>query len=244
MTHTHIWMNHYLPMIPGLHPFKLDCRDVLGFFLAEQGSCASKGINSQRSSTSPPLFHKKKGFNDDHPGGPWCDHSADDDHPDQLGERCLAQNLVHEVHRHLPLCLLLYGLRGVDWICLCWVSHSACMVNIDIDMNIWPGTQTKESNWEKIATWPCRGWWRRRGLRWEWWIMTVMITVSVSDGQAPWDAAAWGTLAKLQQRPIAQLAHPQGWTLSGGEACLFVFLSLFVQLPPSSKSCTRREAAS
>ena len=125
MTPKHIWMNHYLPMIPGLHPFKLDCRDVLGFFLAEQGSCASKGINSQRSSTSSPLFHKKKvSMMSIQPGGPWCDHSADDDHPDQLGERCLAQNLVHEVHRHLPLCLLLYGLRSVDWICLCWVSNT------------------------------------------------------------------------------------------------------------------------
>ena len=60
MTPKHIWVNHYLPMIPGLHPFKLDCRDVLGFFLAEQGSCASKGINSQQSSTSPPLFHKQR----------------------------------------------------------------------------------------------------------------------------------------------------------------------------------------
>ena len=47
-------------------------------------------------------------------GGSWGDDSADDDHPDQLGERRPAQDLLHEVHRHLPLCLLLHGLRSVD----------------------------------------------------------------------------------------------------------------------------------
>ena len=48
------------------------------------------------------------------PGGSGRDNSADDDHPDQLRERGPAQNLLHEVHRHLPLRLLLHGLRGLD----------------------------------------------------------------------------------------------------------------------------------
>ena len=45
-------------------------------------------------------------------------HRPDHDHPDQLGQRRPAQDFLHEVHRHLPLCLLLHGVRGLDRVCL------------------------------------------------------------------------------------------------------------------------------
>ena len=97
----------------------------LGFLSGWTGELRQQGYQFTTIINIPaPVSQTKVSVMTIQPGGPWCDHSADDDHPDQLGERCLAQNLVHEVHRHLPLCLLLYGLRSVDWICLCWVSNT------------------------------------------------------------------------------------------------------------------------
>ena len=92
------------------------------------------------------------------PGGSGRDNSADDDHPDQLRERGPAQNLLHEVHRHLPLRLLLHGLRGLDWICLCGVNiffsnqHVNMFLIHSLSLSFWPGTRTREFSWEKIAT--------------------------------------------------------------------------------------------
>ena len=54
-------------------------------------------------------------------GWPGSHHCADDDHPDQLGECGAAQDLLHEVHRHLLVRLLLHGLRGLDRVRLCWL---------------------------------------------------------------------------------------------------------------------------
>ena len=96
-------------LMSGVHPFKLDRRHVLGFLLAQQGRCACAGINLKQPSTLPILMITLS-----QPGGSGRDNSADDDHPDQLRERGPAQNLLHEVHRHLPLRLLLHGLRGLD----------------------------------------------------------------------------------------------------------------------------------
>ena len=56
-------------------------------------------------------------------GWPGSHHGADDDHPDQLGECGAAQNLLHEVDRHLLVRLLLHGLRGLDRVRLCWLHR-------------------------------------------------------------------------------------------------------------------------
>ena len=52
-------------------------------------------------------------------GWPGSHHGADDDHPDQLGECGAAQDLLHEVDRHLLVRLLLHGLRRLDRVRLC-----------------------------------------------------------------------------------------------------------------------------
>ena len=66
----------------------------MGVFLAEQRRCPCQG-------------------------GPGCDHRANHDHPHQLCQRCTAKDFLHEIHRHLPLCLLLHGVWGSDRVCLC-----------------------------------------------------------------------------------------------------------------------------
>lgn len=78
----------------GLHSEQSHSGDVLGLLLAQQ-----------RSSSSPSRT-----------GG---DHCAHHDHPHQLRQRRPAQDILHEVHRHLSVCLFLHGVWSHGGIRLC-----------------------------------------------------------------------------------------------------------------------------
>ena len=82
----------------GLHSLKFNCGDVLGVILAQQ-----RGGPRQ--------------------GGAGSDHCAHHDHPHQLCQRRPAQDLLHEVHRHLPLCLFLHGVWGHGGVRLCGIHR-------------------------------------------------------------------------------------------------------------------------
>ena len=56
-------------------------------------------------------------------GWPGSHHGADNDHPDQLGECGAAQDLLHEVHRYLFVCMFLHGVWSSDRVCLCWIHR-------------------------------------------------------------------------------------------------------------------------
>ena len=79
---------------PGLHPQQSHSGHVLGLLLAQQRGSSCQG----------------------RPGGDHCPHH---DHPHQLSQRRPAQDILHEVHRHLSVCLFLHGLRSPDRVCLC-----------------------------------------------------------------------------------------------------------------------------
>ena len=78
----------------GLYSEQSHSGDVLGLLLAQQ-----------RSSSSPSRT-----------GGDHCPHH---DHPHQLRQRRPTQDILHEVHRHLSVCLFLHGVRSPDRVCLC-----------------------------------------------------------------------------------------------------------------------------
>ena len=73
----------------GVHSLQPDRGDVLGVVLAEPWRGAG-------------------------PGGPGRDNGADHDHADGQRQRGPAQDLLHEVDRHLPGRVLLHGVRGAD----------------------------------------------------------------------------------------------------------------------------------
>ena len=81
-------------MFPGLHSEQSDSGDVLGVLLAQQRS----GSRQSRA------------------GGDHCPHH---DHPHQLRQRRLAQDILHEVNRHLSVRLLLHGVWSHGGICMC-----------------------------------------------------------------------------------------------------------------------------
>ena len=78
----------------GLHPQQSHSGHVLGLLLAQQRGSSCQG----------------------RPGGDHCPHH---DHPHQLSQRRPAQDILHEVNRHLSVRLFLHGLRSSNRICLC-----------------------------------------------------------------------------------------------------------------------------
>ena len=78
----------------GVHTQQSHSGHVLGLLLAQQRSRSSQGRT----------------------GGDHCPHH---DHPHQLRQRRPAQNILHEVHRHLSVCLFLHGVRSPDRVRLC-----------------------------------------------------------------------------------------------------------------------------
>ena len=80
--------------LTGLHSEQSDSGDVLGVLLAQQRS----GSRQSRA------------------GGDHCPHH---DHPHQLRQRRLAQDILHEVYGYISFCLLLHGVWGHGGICMC-----------------------------------------------------------------------------------------------------------------------------
>ena len=71
---------------PDLHSVRFDCHHLVGFLLAQQASHASSCVAR-------------------------CHHRADHDNAHVLHQRCLAKDLLRQVHRHLPRHLFRHGLR-------------------------------------------------------------------------------------------------------------------------------------
>ena len=88
----------YIQIFPGLHPQQPHSGDVLGIILAQQRSSSSQGRAG-------------------------CHHCPHHDHPHQLRQRRPAQDFLHEVHRHLSVCLFLHGVRCPDRVRLCWLHR-------------------------------------------------------------------------------------------------------------------------
>ena len=108
----------------GVHSIQSDRGHVLGLLLVEQGSSSSKGKNFKANMVIGHGQANKRNMVILHfTGWPGSHHGADDDHPDQLGECGAAQDLLHEVDRHLLVRLLLHGLRGLDRVRLCWLHR-------------------------------------------------------------------------------------------------------------------------
>lgn len=70
---------------PDLHSVRFDCHHFVGFLLAQQASHASSCFSR-------------------------CDHRVDHDNAHVLHQRCLAKNLLRQVHRHFPWHLFRHGL--------------------------------------------------------------------------------------------------------------------------------------
>ena len=101
----------YWLKISGLYSQQFDRGNVLGFFLVEQRSCSCKSWS-------------------------WCHNCSYHDNPYQLCQCCSTKDIIHEVNRHLSVCLFLHGFCCFDRICLCWIYRQK------------NSTQKKQAEWE------------------------------------------------------------------------------------------------